>query len=80
MGRREGRRLTREVKIAKPQLVARKDILEGIEAGEPLKHIADRVRVKYPMGRDKALRIVTAEFDVMAKGGLDLDAEIEVNL
>jgi len=76
MGKRQGRKLTREMKIAHPEIVAKKEILSGIEAGEPLKHIADRIRERYPVGRDRALRLVTAEFDAVSKDWMDLDKAI----
>ena len=75
MGRRAGRRLTRKDKIANPQIVVKRERLKGIEAGEPLQHIADRIRTKCPIGRDKALKIVTAEFDVVAKDWMDVEAQ-----
>lgn len=75
MGKRAGRKLTRELKIANPHLVARKEILREIEAGEPLRHIAERVSEKWPMTRSTALRLVTKEFDIVAKDWMDLDAQ-----
>ena len=63
MGKRKGRKLTRKDKIADPRIVCRKEILKGIEAGESLYHIADRIKEKYPINKDKALEMVMAEFD-----------------
>ena len=75
MGKRAGRRLTREIKIGNPLVVVKGEIRKGIEAGEPLKHIADRIRMKCPMGKDRAIRMVMAEFDVVAKDWMNLAAD-----
>jgi len=75
MGKRAGRRLTREVKVGNPLVVVKGEILKGIEAGEPLKHIADRIRRRCPIGKDRALKMVLEEFDVVAKGWIDLAAD-----
>ena len=75
MGKRAGRRLTREFKIGNPLVVVKGEIHKGIEAGEALKHIADRIRMKCPIGKDRALRMVMAEFDVVAKDWMNLAAD-----
>ena len=63
MGKRTGRKLTRKDKIADPRIVCRKEIVKGIEAGDSLYRIADRIKEKYPINKDKAMKMVMAEFD-----------------
>jgi len=77
MGRRAGRRLTREFKIANPQVVVKREIVKGIEAGESPRHIADRIRMKCPIDKDRALRMVMAEFDVVDQDWKNLDADAQ---
>jgi hypothetical protein len=72
MGRRAGRRLTRELKIQHPGIAVKSEIGRAIEAGEPLSHIADRIRKRIPIGKDKALKMVTTEFDAVAKDWMTL--------
>ena len=66
MGNRMGRKLTREFKMANPEVVCRKEIVKGIEAGESLYRVADKVKEKYPINKAKALKMVMAEFDAVA--------------
>ena len=71
MGKRAGRKLTREAKIANPEIVCRKEIVKGIEAGESLYRIADRIKEKYPINKDQVLKMVMAEFDVVATENIE---------
>ena len=86
MGKRAGRKLTREAKMqfrhkdgGQAPKVVKREILKGIEAGEPLNHIADRIRTKFPIRKDKALKMVMTEFDVMAKDWIVIEEPIHKN-
>lgn len=79
MGKRAGRKLTRAIKIQRPDIIAKREILKGIEAGEPLNHIADRIGTHFPIGKDKALKMVMTEFDVVAKDWMNIREDV-VNL
>jgi len=75
MGKRAGRKLTRAVKITNPQIFLKKEIGKGIESGAPLKTVAYLIATKFHIQKQMALKMVMAEFDVVAKDWMDLDAQ-----
>jgi hypothetical protein len=78
MGKRAGRKLTREAKIANPQIFLKREIGKGIESGAPLKNIAYLISTKFHIQKQMALKMVMAEYDIIAKDWMDLDAQAQV--
>ena len=71
MGKRAGRKVTREVKIANPQIFLKKEIGKGIESGMPLKNVAYLISTKFHIQKQMALKMVMAQFDDIAKDWMD---------
>jgi len=79
MARRAVRKITRKVKVARRQEAINSVILTGIEGGTPFRNIAKQISRDFYIDKDKALKIVMAEFKKIASKWLDLDKQT-VNL
>ena len=75
MGKRVGRKLTREVKAQMRQDAINSVIGVGLKGGEPFQNIARYISMDFHIDKNKALSMVMAESKVMAKSWLDLDAQ-----